>query len=88
MEQRYEEPGSLELNWRVRRFLPGLPEEGDDRPVQEILEAQDFVSDAAVRQYWSVPERLLDLRWLSERPVPAALRMKTLFRGRISLITA
>ena len=68
MEQYRGEPGRLELCWNTRTFLPDVPEE-DDRPtVREVLDGRDFAAGGAVRQYWSVPERLLDLRWLTERP--------------------
>ena len=61
MEQRCGEPGSLELCWSTRSFLPGLPEEEELRAVREVLDGRDFAVREAVRQYWSVPERLTDL---------------------------
>ena len=73
MERHCGEPGRLELCWTTRSFLPGLPETEELRTVREALDGRDFAGREAVRQYWSVPERLLDLRWLTERPeTPAA----------------
>ena len=74
MEQYGSEPGNLDLRWNTRTFLPDLPEADDLREVREVLDGRDFAAGGAVRQYWSVPERLLDLRWLTERPETAAAR--------------
>lgn len=68
MEHYRGEPGILELRWRGRTFLPGLPAEDGEMTVEETLDGRDFALRGAVRRYWSVPERLTDLRWLTEHP--------------------
>lgn len=68
MEQHRGEPGRLDLRWSARTFLPDLTKEDDGPTVREVLDGRDFAAHSGVRQYWSVPERLLDLRWLTERP--------------------
>ena len=57
--------GKLKLCWRTACFLPVLQEDGELRTVCEILDGEKF--SGCGRRYWSIPERLMDLRWLSGR---------------------
>lgn len=67
MDRRTDEPGKLILRWKVSSFLPLLEEEQPPRILEETLYSKDFRSEADIRGYWSVPERLVDLRWAAER---------------------
>lgn len=52
------------LTWRASAFIESLPNE---MTIQEVLHSNTFDTKADIRSYWSVPERLVDIRWLSDR---------------------
>lgn len=56
--------GKIVLTWRASAFIESLPNE---MTIQEVLHSNTFDTKADIRSYWSVPERLVDIRWLSDR---------------------
>lgn len=52
------------LTWKASSFIGSLP---DDMTFQEPLYPDAFYTDADIKNYWSVPERLVDIRWLKNR---------------------
>lgn len=56
--------GKIVLTWRVSAFIELPP---GKETIQETLHSDAFRTDADSRSYWSVPERLVDMRWLSDR---------------------
>lgn len=87
-------PGWLALTWDVASFLPGEHENG---VIREILDPEQFSNPELARDYWSLAEKLIDLRWMAEeaqiiqrsdsdsrllREVPAGyLEMENLFHA-------
>lgn len=66
MDMQKETSSKLVLTWVIRSFLPNF-EHQDCEVIYELLDPSVFESEKRTEQYWSVPERLMDIRWVIDR---------------------
>ena len=55
---------TIRLNWNIYRFVPISSNVENHQTICEILDSKDFCNKSAIQNYWSVPEKLVDMRWL------------------------
>lgn len=68
MNEQWYELRKIRLEWRVTAFIRKIVADVEmPETVVEYLDPKDFYSEEGKRAYWSVPERLVDIYWLSER---------------------
>lgn len=61
---RYENnPLNLKLSWKISSFLP-VPSSEDT--IDEYLDPEAFKDAEYIKNVWSIPESLLDIRWAKE----------------------
>lgn len=68
MDEQNLEKRKLRLEWHTFTFLPQMTESNQvPQVIEEFLNFEAIAPDFDWKMYWSVPERLLDIRWLQSR---------------------
>lgn len=57
----------ITLEWNVRSFIQNLPNGCNLQTVVERLNPYSFQPGNDIKDYWSIPERLLDMYWVFKR---------------------
>ncbi len=68
MDEQWDGSRKIRLEWRIAAFIhKNVADVKTPETIEEYLDPKDFYSEDRKRAYWSVPERLIDVYWLSER---------------------
>ena len=65
-EEYAQETRKIVLRWKAATFLPNLLDCNDVDIIRETIYPTAFEREADINRYWSVPERLIDIRWVME----------------------
>lgn len=69
----YQESPTIQLKWEISAFLPDIDLKNDNPYLIESFRPSTLADadPAFFQDYWSVPERLLDLAWLFDCATPS-----------------